>query len=105
MTQYGRALHELNIDILCANAPQGKGRVERVHKTLQDRLVKELRLAGVSDLDAANAFVPGFIEDFNGASSGGRHGSTRTCTADLAAPGITSMTASPGSSTARSLTR
>ncbi len=65
MTQFGRALHELNIDILCANAPQGKGRVERVHKTLQDRLVKELRLADIHDLDAANAFVPGFIENFN----------------------------------------
>jgi hypothetical protein len=65
MTQYGRALHELNIDILCANVPQAKGRVERAHKTLQDRLVKELRLAGVSDMDAANAFVPGFVEDFN----------------------------------------
>jgi len=65
MTQYGRALHELNIDILCANAPQSKGRVERAHKTLQDRLVKELRLASVSDLEAANAFVPTFIADFN----------------------------------------
>ena len=59
MTQFGRALHELNIDILCANAPQAKGRVERAHKTLQDRLVKELRLAGVNDIDAANAFAPG----------------------------------------------
>lgn len=65
MTQYGRALHELNIDILCANAPQSKGRVERAHKTLQDRLVKELRLAGISDIDAANVFAPVFIEDFN----------------------------------------
>jgi hypothetical protein len=65
MTQYGRALHELNIDILCANVPEAKGRVERAHKTLQDRLVKELRLAGVSDMEAANAFVPAFIADFN----------------------------------------
>jgi hypothetical protein len=65
MTQYGRALHELNIDILCANVPEAKGRVERAHKTLQDRLVKELRLAGISDLDAANAFVGGYVEDFN----------------------------------------
>lgn len=40
MTQYGRALHELNIDIRCANNPHAKGRVERAHKTLQDRLVK-----------------------------------------------------------------
>ena len=103
MTQYGRALHELNIDILCANAPQGKGRVERVHKTLQDRPVKELRLAGVSDLDAANAFVPGFIEDFN-RRFGRRRGSTRICIGP-SEPGTTSTTASPGSSTARSLTR
>jgi len=65
MTQYGRALHELNIDILCANVPQAKGRVERAHKTLQDRLVKELRLAGINDMEAANAFVPAFIEAFN----------------------------------------
>lgn len=65
MTQYGRALHELNIDILCANAPQAKGRVERAHKTLQDRLVKELRLAGVCDVEAANAFVPAYINDYN----------------------------------------
>jgi hypothetical protein len=50
MTQFGRALHALNIDIICANSSPAKGRVERAHKTLQDRLVKELRLAGVSGL-------------------------------------------------------
>jgi hypothetical protein len=65
MTQYGRALHELNIDILCANAPQAKGRVERAHKTLQDRLVKELRLQNINDVDAANAFIGGFMTDYN----------------------------------------
>lgn len=65
MTQFGRALAELNIDIICANSSQAKGRVERAHATLQDRLVKELRLAGISDLEAANAFVPGFIESYN----------------------------------------
>jgi hypothetical protein len=42
MTQFGRAMHEMNIDIICANSPQAKGRVERANKTLQDRLVKEL---------------------------------------------------------------
>jgi glucokinase len=42
MTQFGRALSELNIEILCANTSQAKGRVERAHHTLQDRLVKEL---------------------------------------------------------------
>ena len=46
VTQFGRALAELNVDLICANSPQAKGRVERAHKTLQDRLVKELRLAG-----------------------------------------------------------
>jgi len=61
MTQFGRALHALNIDLICANSSQAKGRVERAHKTLQDRLVKELRLAGVNDIDSANAFLPGFI--------------------------------------------
>ena len=65
MTQFGRALHELNIDILCANAPQAKGRVERAHKTLQDRLVKELRLAGVAGIDEANALLPAFVADYN----------------------------------------
>src|SRR5215210_7098433 len=65
MTQFGRALADLNIEILCANSSQAKGRVERAHATLQDRLVKELRLAGISDLEAANAFLPGFIESYN----------------------------------------
>jgi hypothetical protein len=65
MTQFGRALHELNIDILCANAPQAKGRVERAHKTLQDRLVKELRLAGADDVEAGNALLPAFMADYN----------------------------------------
>jgi hypothetical protein len=64
-TQFGRALTELNIDILCANSPQAKGRVERAFGTLQDRLVKELRLAGISTVEAANTWLPGFIEDYN----------------------------------------
>ena len=65
MTQFGRALHELNIDIICANTPQAKGRVERANRTLQDRLVKELRLGSISTIDAANAFLPAFLEDYN----------------------------------------
>ncbi|MEI4472125.1 ISNCY family transposase [Frigidibacter sp. MR17.24] len=65
MTQFGRALAELNIEILCANSSQAKGRVERANRTLQDRLVKELRLAGISDMDAANAFLHGFIARHN----------------------------------------
>jgi hypothetical protein len=65
MTQFGRALAELHIEILCANSSQAKGRVERVNRTLQDRLVKELRLAGVSSIKAGNAFLPDFTERFN----------------------------------------
>jgi hypothetical protein len=65
MTQFGRALHQLNIDIICANAPQAKGRVERANGTLQDRLVKEMRLAGITTMEAANAFLPAFMEDHN----------------------------------------
>jgi transposase len=65
MTQFGRALAELNIEILCANSSEAKGRVERVNRTLQDRLVKELRMAGISGIEAGNAYLPGFIERFN----------------------------------------
>ena len=65
LTQFGRALHELNIDIICANSPQAKGRVERANQTLQDRLVKELRLRGISTIEAANAYAAEFIADFN----------------------------------------
>ena len=64
-TQFARALFELNIEGLCANTPGAKGRVERAHLTLQDRLVKELRLQGISTIDAANEFMPSFIEDYN----------------------------------------
>jgi hypothetical protein len=65
LTQFGRALYELNIDIICANTPQAKGRVERANQTLQDRLVKELRLRGISTIEAANAYAPEFIREFN----------------------------------------
>ena len=65
VTQFGRALLALNIDIICANSPQAKGRIERAFGTLQDRMVKELRLAGVSSITAANAWLPGFITAYN----------------------------------------
>src|ERR1700722_1690507 len=65
VTQFGRALSELNIDIICANSPRAKGRVERAFGTLQDRLVKELRLAGISTVRAANAWLPGFMATHN----------------------------------------
>jgi hypothetical protein len=57
VTQFGRVLSELNIDIICANGPQAKGRLERVFGTLQDRLVKEVRLAGIAT--NANQRTPG----------------------------------------------
>lgn len=65
LTQFGRALDELDIQLICANSPQAKGRIERANQTLQDRLVKELRLRGISDMEAGNAYLPEFREDFN----------------------------------------
>ena len=65
ITQFGRALMDLNIDIICANSPQAKGRIERAFGTLQDRMVKELRLAGISTIAAANTWLPGFIASYN----------------------------------------
>ncbi len=65
MTQFGRALCELNIEILCANSSQAKGRVERMNRTLQDRLVKALRLARIDDMEAGNAFLSNFMDRYN----------------------------------------
>ena len=56
-TQFGRALRELGIAYIAASSPQAKGRVERSFQTDQDRLVKELRLRGISDVEAANAYL------------------------------------------------
>jgi transposase len=64
-TQFGRVLYELNIDGICANSSQAKGRVERANLTLQDRLVKEMRLLGISTMAAGNAYAPCFMADFN----------------------------------------
>jgi hypothetical protein len=65
LTQFGRALKELEIELICAHSPQAKGRVERANQTLQDRLTKELRLKRISSVAAANAYLPEFIEDYN----------------------------------------
>ena len=65
ITQFGRVLSTLNIDIIFANSPQAKGRVERANRTLQDRLIKEMRLEGISSIAEANAWLPYFIEQFN----------------------------------------
>jgi hypothetical protein len=64
-TQYGRACRELGIEIINANSPQAKGRVERANQTLQDRLVKEMRLRDINCIDEANNFLPEFIEQYN----------------------------------------
>jgi transposase len=65
MTDFGRAMNELGIEIICANTPQAKGRVERANKTLQDRLTKELRLHNISSPEEANKWLPEFMEDYN----------------------------------------
>jgi transposase len=65
VSQFGRALRALNIDGICANSPEAKGRVERANGTLQDRLVKELRLRGLNDPVAATPFLPEFMADYN----------------------------------------
>lgn len=65
LTQFGRALKELGIQLLYANSPQAKGRVERANQTLQDRLVKEMRLAVICTIEAGNKFLKTFLPRFN----------------------------------------
>lgn len=65
LTQVGRALKELGVELICANSPQAKGRIERLFSTLQDRLVKELRLKNISTIEEANKYLPEFIEKYN----------------------------------------
>lgn len=66
LTQFGRALKELDVQLILAHSPQAKGRVERRHGVLQDRLVKALRRRGISSLEAANDFLEkSFLEPFN----------------------------------------
>ncbi|KVR13393.1 integrase [Burkholderia ubonensis] len=65
VTHFGRAMYELNIDTFCANSSPAKGRVERAHLTLQDRLVKEMRLRGINTIEDANAYAPTFIAAYN----------------------------------------
>jgi len=64
-TQFQRALDELGIELICANSPQAKGRVERLNRTLQDRLVKSLRLEAISDIETANAWSRDFVQRYN----------------------------------------
>jgi len=60
ITQFGRVCKELDVELICANSPQAKGRVERMFQTLQDRLVKELRLHGISNIVDGNIFLENY---------------------------------------------
>lgn len=64
-SQFGRALGELGVELIAAHSPQAKGRVERLFKTVQDRLVKELRLAGIATIKAANQFLEAWLPSYN----------------------------------------
>ncbi len=63
--QFTRALKELDIESLLARSPQAKGRVERVNRTLQDRLIKEIRLRNINNINDANEYLREFLEEFN----------------------------------------
>ena len=65
LTEFGRVAERLRVELIQAATPQAKGRVERANQTLQDRLIKEMRLAGVCDIEAAQSFAQGFIETWN----------------------------------------
>ncbi|OQW64170.1 MAG: hypothetical protein A4S17_14375 [Proteobacteria bacterium HN_bin10] len=64
-SQFGRALSAVGGELIPAHSPQAKGRVERLFKTLQDRLIKELRLAGVATLEEANRFLDEYLPRYN----------------------------------------
>lgn len=64
-SQFGRALATLGIGSICANSPQAKGRVERANGVLQDRLLKAMRIEGIDSIDAANAWLPSFMQRHN----------------------------------------
>src|SRR6516225_2071494 len=80
-TQFGRALNELGIEWIAAHSPQAKGRIERLFETLQDRLVKEMRLAGIDSMQGANHFLAmpflrGWVQRF---TFRGRYMHLRSC--------------------------
>lgn len=64
LTQFGRAMKELGVELILANSPQAKGRVEKINFTLQDRLVKELRLRNISSIKEANKYLSEFSQDY-----------------------------------------
>lgn len=64
-TQFQRALDDLKTALICANSPQAKGRIERLNRTLQDRMVKHLRVDGIDNIEAANAWCDQFAQKYN----------------------------------------
>ena len=64
-TQFGRAMKELGIELIFANSPQAKGRVERSHGTVQDRLIKLMKLDNINSIEEGNRYLEGFREDYN----------------------------------------
>ena len=65
MSQFERAMEELGVKVIHANSPQAKGRIERLFRTLQDRLVKEMRLKGIKTIREANLFLEGYLKRHN----------------------------------------
>ena len=65
LSEFERALSELGVEVIHAHSPQAKGRVERFFGTLQDRLVKEMRLRGIQSIEEANLFLEEYWPEFN----------------------------------------
>ena len=65
LTEVGRALKDLEVELICANSPQAKGRIERLFQTLQDRLVKEMRLRNISSIEEGNQYLEEYIKEHN----------------------------------------
>jgi transposase len=65
VSQFERAMKELGIQVIHANSPQAKGRIERFFRTLQDRLVKEMRVAGIKTIGQANSYLDGYLSEHN----------------------------------------
>jgi len=65
MSQFERSLSELGVEMIHAHSPQAKGRIERLFKTFQDRLIKEMRLAGIGTMEEANRFLVGYLPIYN----------------------------------------
>ena len=65
ITHFGSVVKALDIELICANSPQAKGRIERSNGVLQDRLIKEMRLEGISTIEQGNAFLPKFFRRYN----------------------------------------